>query len=363
MALLLIVSLAAVWFMALRNREPIYQGRRVSAWIRIFACIESAQVTGWMTSAPGGNVRIFPPSLLPPNANANVAFSTAPAGGGSPRALVGRTTGLNSQIVTHVFTMNGSSIATNMVMYVGNNNLNSLNPLNVFKEIGADAVPFLVRALKHKDSFATAKYLRIHAALPPSVARVLPAPLPASALRRAAAKALDALGSTAKPAIPALVEALHDPDPIVKQYVLTVLRKLVRTQAEAEAMVQVAFRPDLPNVQAVYLARDLGARGPKVIEALSRAVRDQNVTLRREAMGLLKHMRQAAESAVPVFVQALSDSDHDVRYLAVWALEEVGPAARSAIPDLEKALHDEGPMIRSAATRALKKLRNEADEK
>lgn len=80
-------------------------------------------------------------------------------------------------------------------------------------------------------------------------------------------------------------------------------------------------------------------------------------------MGLLKHMGQAAEAAVPVFAQALTDSDHDVRYLAVWALEEVGPAAKSAISDLEKALHDDGPMIRSAATRALKNLRNEADEK
>lgn len=258
-ALLLIVILVSVWFMAVRNPEPVYQGRRVREWIEELAYIECAQFP-WAVNAIGGNVPILQPGPLPPNANAVVTFSTSSGGGGASPLVVQRIIGVNTQFAGRVLNPNVVWLGSNRLVLVSNKNAKSPNALNALKEIGADAVPYLVRALKHKESFGTVQYLRLYTALPIAVRRCLPAPVPVPALRRASTKGLEGLGPKAKPAIPALIEALQDSDAMVRQYTLSALRQLARADAEAEAKIQLAFTPDLSNEKTLGLARELGVR-------------------------------------------------------------------------------------------------------
>jgi len=135
-------------------------------------------------------------------------------------------------------------------------------------KIGAGIIPFLMKALKHENS----------------------------AVREAAARGLYGLAADAQTAIPALIDALGDADPLVRQWVATALQNLAN------------------------------------------------------------HFGSILKPAVPALTHLLKDADALVRQWAAHALGAVGAEAHAASAALKAALKDDEPSVQEAAAQAIKEI-------
>ncbi len=126
-------------------------------------------------------------------------------------------------------------------------------------------------------------------------------------------------------AVPALIEMLEGPDPVLR-------------------------------ARAAGTLYGMGARGGAAAPALAVLLADADTDVRLAGVMALENMGAAAAPAVPALVKALKDKEGFVRQRAVIALGNVGPGARSAVPALaEAAKRDE---IRSSAEEAIRKIQS-----
>ncbi|MBX7168553.1 MAG: HEAT repeat domain-containing protein [Pirellulales bacterium] len=84
----------------------------------------------------------------------------------------------------------------------------------------------------------------------------------------------------------------------------------------------------------------LGRIGEAAIPALLEALRDPDPLVRAEAVRALARMGPEAEPALDALIAALQDGDKGVRRAAAGAIGQIGPAAKKAIPALVQALRD-----------------------
>jgi HEAT repeat protein len=234
--------------------------------------------------------------------------------------------------------------------------------------IGRSAVPPLIRALQGADRKKGA------------------------VARRGVAMALGLIGPEAKNAIPALVEALSDADPLVRGEAAVALSRIDPTADGVVAALSRALADSDYGVRN-NVAKALGRCGPAAkpaLAALKKTLRDQKKEVRWaafeatarigpqaaavliEALGdgsdawHRKHAARALGSIGPkgrqaervaALIIALRDSDAEVRREVVWSLALIGPAAGSAATGLQKA-RDSDPdyVVRHAAGEALKRI-------
>ncbi len=83
--------------------------------------------------------------------------------------------------------------------------------------------------------------------------------------------------------------------------------------------------------------RQLVEMGEPAVPALIEALKDPEARVRNAAASALWSLGPKARSAVPTLAAALADSDDGVRLGAVMALESVGPDAAAAVPALSRA--------------------------
>ncbi len=165
-----------------------------------------------------------------------------------------------------------------------------------------------------------------------------------------AADVLGQIGPDARPAGPALVAALKDPDPRVREVTVQALGELAPDVPGAVPALVELF-PDVKAIRAVAEFKEAGADAvPKLTELLTHS----DSVVRWNAARTLQKIGPASGPAVPALVaRMLSDPDPAVREHAAEALGPIGPAAHSAVPDLVKALDDPEPMVRRDAVRSL----------
>jgi len=173
-------------------------------------------------------------------------------------------------------------------------------------------------------------------------------------VRSGAAEALGEIGPAAKPAVPALIEALGDEDSRVPVFAAA----LVKIGADAVPALVVALKENKRQVRpwaASILAR-IGPDARAAIPALVEALRDGRKEVRWGAAHALGGIDPAARAATPALREALKDQDRDVRAAAASALGKVGPDAEAAVPALIQALKDDDQGVRKAAAKALAKI-------
>jgi len=124
----------------------------------------------------------------------------------------------------------------------------------------------------------------------------------APAVRAAAASALERAGEAARPAGPALVTRLRDPD------------DNVRLRA-ADALVSIG-----PN--------------PAWLPQLRRMLEEDAAPVRTAAARVVAAMGPAARDAVESLVAALEQPGEDVEVAVAYALGQIGPEARAGVPGL-----------------------------
>ena len=136
------------------------------------------------------------------------------------------------------------------------------------------------------------------------------------------------LGPVSTDVIPALMEALHDPDIDV-------------VEAAERALGRVGAKAPAETV-------------PLLLEVI---VSHGNERVQYGATEALCLIGSAATSAL---IAALADARNEVRRRAAETLGEMQSAARDAVPALTKALEDQNAGVRESAADALKEI-NETD--
>lgn len=211
---------------------------------------------------------------------------------------------------------------------------------------------------------------------------------PSPLVRRNAAWALRMIGPDVSDAVPALEDALDDPDRTVRLAAAITLQHLGREAAPAaggliqsvrdwwegreqaravqeklsgEARDDFIFRtqPVLDELYQVHLAAiaALGKIGPEAreaVEVLRRAVRSEDRDARVAALIAIAEIGQDARTAREDVQPLLKSSDDDERRYAVWALGKIG--ARRSVSDLITMLDDSHAEVRRNASHAIQEL-------
>jgi HEAT repeat protein len=145
-----------------------------------------------------------------------------------------------------------------------------------------------------------------------------------------------ALGSIGQEAMPYLIKALSDKDPMVRGTAVL-------------AIGSVTPGGERPSSTVI-----------KAVPEIAKLVRDQDRLVRSNACDTLRHVGKEAATAIPALIQALRDEDEYVRGRAADALGSMGPTAAPAVPYLIKALKDRRDPVRSLAAEALGRIGRKA---
>ena len=198
--------------------------------------------------------------------------------------------------------------------------------VQALSQIGPDAaaaVPVLLKMLTAPDRSGSRVMVqsalrRIGPAAAPELAKLLISK--ETAVRRAAAEALQQFGGDARSALPALEKAAGDEDATVRR---------VASPAAFQA----------------------GSRSAAVVRALADALTSDDVTQRRAAAQLVSGFWPLPDAVLDGLKAALDDTDGMVRVHAAAALARSDATAEDAAPVLAAALKD--PALRLAAVNAV----------
>jgi HEAT repeat protein len=130
-------------------------------------------------------------------------------------------------------------------------------------------------------------------------------------VRQSAAEALGRIGPDAREALPALVSASHEKDPLVQQAVGVALFKIDPILAIKEGV-------KLPEGTVKFHIVKEGV--PALIQGLKK---EGDAKLRARIAGLLGELGQNIDSVVAALKGALEDPDPDVRAAAAKALGKI----------------------------------------
>jgi HEAT repeat protein len=169
--------------------------------------------------------------------------------------------------------------------------------------------------------------------------------------RGRAADALKQMGKDAKPAGPAVLAALSDPDPLVRGVAAQAAEELAPDLPDGAVPKLVAAFPSVPAIRAVA---KYGARGSEAVPKLVGLLKSEDTAVRRQAVRALGKIGEPSLPAVPEVIKLVgSDPVAGVREQSAEALGQIGPAAKEGIPTLVKALKDPEAMVRRDAVRSL----------
>jgi HEAT repeat protein len=188
-----------------------------------------------------------------------------------------------------------------------------------------------------------------------AISRLLRAPAPR--LRRTAVEVLELLGDAARPALPAIADALADPDRFVRWGAARAIAYIGPREAPfaVEALGRLLCDDD-DNIrlQAAVTLEAMGPIAQGALPALLKAITTGDAETRVAAIYVLVTMgAQPAAPAVPGLIESLTSTDPRVRRAAADVLGRLGPVAAPAVPALRKALEDEDQEARINASEAL----------
>jgi hypothetical protein len=195
------------------------------------------------------------------------------------------------------------------------------------RQIGTNGIPTLLRMVRAKDSYFRQKAARLL-----EKQSVVSVKLQSADHYHAMSSwGFSALGSIARPAVPALIDLLKDKDPTVR------------------------------GVAAQALAC-IGPEAKEAVPALVESLRERNNgILQGNAMMALGNIHTNAELVVPVLMDYLDGPRKEWNYAisAMHALSLYGRDATSAVPALKKLVNDPDSNTKTAAENALWRINHD----
>ncbi len=175
-------------------------------------------------------------------------------------------------------------------------------------------------------------------------------------VRAVAATALASVGPAGSEAIPALQEMLSTQDclPALRALALygsdaapAIGKIVVLLQQEGDSEIRW---------NAANTLGKMGPAAKKAVPKLVAAMKDPEPLVREHAAEALGEIGPDAKDAIPALTQALKDSDARVRRDAVRSLGQMGPLAKSAVESIRPLLKDKEERVRKAARASLQQI-------
>ncbi|ALA56630.1 HEAT repeat domain-containing protein [Nitrospira moscoviensis] len=168
-----------------------------------------------------------------------------------------------------------------------------------------------------------------------------------ASVRRTAAEALGKIGDPA--AEPALVQALHDPEPAVRE---AAARSVARLPSFGEAtthqLISLLKDPEPPVRRAAAMGLSGAEENSRHVRAIGEVLTSPDPDFRRSASHALLYLEDPRGLATGALSQGAKDPDPAVRQWALAALAEIG--GQSAVPVLmDRLLHDAVEAVRVEA--------------
>ncbi len=172
-------------------------------------------------------------------------------------------------------------------------------------------------------------------------------------VRDAASGALVRMG---KKAVPQLVRALQNGNPIFLQAVVDTLGRIgpVAVPRLSEALLEDRT-PDIARGYAAMALAQIADRNDSVIATLTKALEDPSVNVRMSAAEALGHAGELAKPASAKLIEISIDSRESVlvREFSISALAKIAPGDAAVEEALVYAVSDGNPRIYEAAVNAL----------
>ncbi|TPW00615.1 MAG: HEAT repeat-containing protein, partial [bacterium] len=165
----------------------------------------------------------------------------------------------------------------------------------------------------------------------------------------AASEAAGYLAAAGEPAVPALIEAMKDPEEKVRAKAAVTLGRIPAT-ATLKPLI-VAFQDDTAGDRAVEIVVKLDSAA---VSELILALGNEHPAIRGRAAQALALIGAAADEARPALLKTLQDKEVKVRVRSAEALAKIGPAQEDEA-SLIAALKDENAEVRSQVAVALGK--------
>jgi len=176
-------------------------------------------------------------------------------------------------------------------------------------------------------------------------------------VRGAASGALVGMG---RKAVPSLVRALQNGNPIFLQAVVDTLGRLgpVAVPALSETLLD-EHTPDIARGYAAMALAQIADRDDSVIATLTRALGDKSENVRMSAAEALGHAGERATSSSAKLIEIAIDSRESVlvREFTISALAKIAPGDAAVEEALVYAVSDGDPRIYEAAVNALLRIR------
>jgi len=175
-------------------------------------------------------------------------------------------------------------------------------------------------------------------------------------VRELAAAGLAEFGPDAQIALPELIKAVQDENPVVRRRAVRAIGFIGPAAADDSLASLIAATEDDDEGVALQAAATIGELGPAAapaIPALMSAIWTGDV--RRRAIAGVS-LTRIGEAAVPSLIQSLSHPAAEIRAKAAHLLGRLGPAAAEARPALRALLNDRDDSARAQAAEALKSL-------
>jgi HEAT repeat protein len=174
--------------------------------------------------------------------------------------------------------------------------------------------------------------------------------------RADAARLLGRMGSEAREALPALVQAARsDPSEKVRAPALYSITRIAVPDQAAPLLVS-SLKSDKDATVRLVAAIGLGRLGDSASPAasdLAAVLDDSDEKVRRAASDTLAGLESAA---VAPLVARLTAENPRTRELALFTLGRLGPVAKSAVSDIQKCAQDENAAVRAMAEKVLESL-------
>jgi HEAT repeat protein len=305
LVVLLVAIVAGITWLALRVREPVFQGKRLSMWLRSYSPDGDSPEVDDAVRTIGTNAI---PTLL---GNLQSKDSTL------RQALTALGVPYTPAETRHMRAEKG------------------------FSALGADAsnaVPALIEIYEQNFS---------------------------PTARRAAANALVEIGPASKQAIPALIKSTASTNSDVCAFALYTLGRMALESELVDPVLIKALHDPARQVRydAVFGLANLafmGGDAKPAVPALIEALQDSYIGVRGGAAHALGHIHSDPGIVVPALIKSLHDPDTSVRIYAAAALGESGTNGRPAVAALGELLSETNQDVSNAAADALKKIDPEA---
>jgi HEAT repeat protein len=374
-----LVIIAAA-FIALRPREPVYQGRPLKVWLRAMECRP-----GWGESVQSAQAREAVLNMGTTAVPYLVKIIHQKGSGLNPgykKFFYERTRGWPRGLTRHLpvpldypyqLQMNAAGALaqigrpTNVVLLELTALLHREYPplrevaAQALAKLGDDAIPSLRLSLKDRYpgvQLASANSLwRIREDVTESIpilAQLLGETTNFYDFRWRAARVLGDMGPKAQPAVQALTQALKDPENFVRFNVARALGSIGSGANSAiPALIEALDENNLaPLTRSVDFGGDwqvcaaaaealgsIGAAPGDVVPGLTQALESSHAETIMAACRSLASFGAKAESAVPALLGLTQHEDSNVRAAALRALIKIAPSAKEPAPATIKLIH------------------------